>query len=101
MRGRYRIALLIREGIRAHDPLRLDDFAIDARTPVVLAFGRSHTKDILAAHPKVYFAGGRSELFRPPPAHQMLGVSPGLPHQFARRVEDSSNDNIAPGGFVE
>src|SRR5262245_7938351 len=98
MRGGDRLAFGIRERIRADNPLRLDDFAIDARTPVVLAFGRSHTKDILAAHPKVYFAGGRTELFRPPPAHQMLGFSPGLPHKFARRVEDSSNDNLAPGG---
>src|SRR5262245_50505085 len=94
MRGRDLITFLIRERICPNNSLRLDDFAIDARAPKILALGRSHAEEISASHPKVYFAGWRGELFRPPPAHQMLRISPCLPDQFARRVEDASDDEF-------
>src|SRR5262249_19080191 len=98
MRRRDRITFLIRERIGVNKPLRLDDLAIDARAPKLLALGRSHTEEILAPHTKVYFAGGRREGFRSPPAHQMLRLRPCLPHQLARRVKYARDDDLSIGG---
>ena len=48
----------------------------------------------MAAHAQVNFAGGRGIEFRPPPAHDVLGVRPGLPYQFDGGVEDARDDEV-------
>src|SRR5262249_5578059 len=98
VRRRNRIAFLIRTRIGVDNPLRFDDFAINTRAPKLLALGRSHTEEILASHTKIYLAGGRGEVFRPPPLRHSLRLSPSLPYQLARRVEDARDDDLTIGG---
>ena len=46
----FQVAFRIREEIGADDPLRLDDFAIDAFGPKVAALGRPHAVVVQPTH---------------------------------------------------
>src|SRR5712692_391474 len=89
------VAFHIREEIGADDPLRRDDFAIDAFGPKVAALGRPHAVVKDATRAQIDLTDRRGEAVRPPPAHHALGLRPRLEHAVTRRVEDARDDDLS------
>src|SRR5580765_4201065 len=72
-----------------------DDLEVGDLVPVVAAVRAVHD---VAPHPArfhLHAVDGRGEPVRPPPVADVLGVGPHLPHQLARRVEDSRRRDLA------
>src|SRR5437660_2707272 len=77
------------------DALVPDDLAVHAVERVVDAVGSAHHEAIRAARAEVHLAAGQREAFRAPPFADVLRLSPQLPNELARRVEDAREDHLA------
>src|SRR5512138_2619 len=98
MRRGDNVPVLIGKRVGIYDPLRGNDFAIDARAPVVPSRRGTHTVEVPAPHAQIHFAERTCEVFRSPPAFEVLRFRPGLPDQSTRRVEHARNDKLTASG---
>src|SRR5438876_3912269 len=76
------------------DALVPDDLAVHAVERVVLAVGSAHDEAVGAPRAEVRLAAGQREALRAPPFADVLPLSPQLPHELARRVEDARENHL-------
>jgi len=91
------IAILVRQVLDEFDPLHGHDLLIDPGVVKILSaeIGRCpHTDKGCAAFAKIDLCTWRSEVVRPPPLHNILGIGPGLPDQFNWRIKRTSDDQV-------
>src|SRR5882762_1398002 len=77
------------------DALVPHDLAVHAVKRIVLAVGPAHHVAVRAPGAEVHLAPGQREAFRAPPFADVLRLGPQLPHELARRVEDTCEDHLA------
>ena len=85
-----RFPLLIQSRGDKHQPLRRDDFLKNARHRIDISIRPAHVDANRSARPNIHFAHWIGETFRPPPALQSLRLCPRLKNYFARRVKNTS-----------
>src|SRR2546429_5831342 len=77
------------------DALVPDDLAVHAVEGIVRAVGAAHHEAVRAARAEVHLAACQREALRAPPFADVLRLSPQLPNELARRVEDAREDHLA------
>ena len=89
------IVLLVPRHRREDKPLRLHDHAEYACHRMIDAARAAHDDAQCAAWPHIHFANRVGKPFRSPPLRHLFWIDPRLEHDFARRIEDLRDNQLA------
>src|SRR5271156_4880489 len=95
---RHHFGAFVFQNAGPDDSLGLDDFAIDAVDPMVLAKA-AHTQPICSAAAEIHLAVGHRKPGRRKPSLQMVRLTESLEHERARRLKDPRDSQFATCGI--